>query len=142
MARLSPTFPPSASSASAMATPHQRHANVIEGSGDGSVWFVNSDSHRSDTRKSRENRVSDPAGGGLDQAIALRAKRFARAIDHLVVGNCIHNLVRTSGSGKIDFKIKVKSEGLPDLGLVRHYAVVGMMGETANKSSVGDWPAS
>src|SRR5438105_2337917 len=142
MARLSPTFPPSASSASAMAAPHQRHAHVIEGGGDWSMRLVNTDPHRADTRKGGEDCVSDPAGSGLDQTVALCAKRFAHAIDCLVVGHGIQDLVRTSGGRKIDFQVKVKDEGLPDLGLVRHDAVIGVQGQAANKNPVSHWAAS
>src|SRR5437899_897643 len=104
--------------------------------------LVNTHPYGADTRKGGEDCVSDPAGSGLDQTGALCAKRFAHAIDYLVVGHGIHDFVRTSGSGKIDFQVKVKGEGLPDLGLVRHDAVIGVQGQTANENTVGHWAAS
>src|SRR5262245_6417577 len=94
MARLFPTLPPSASSASGMAAPHKRHPNVAEGGCDRGVRLVYRDAHGSHAGKSREHRFGGSAGGSLDQAKALGTKRFAHAIDDLVVGDGIDDLVR------------------------------------------------
>ena len=42
----------------------------------------------------------------------------ARAFDHLVVGDGVHDLVRARGVGEIDLELEIDGEGLADLGLV------------------------
>src|SRR5512140_2359982 len=107
MALLFPTLPPSASNASTMTTPHQRHADIVESGGNRSVRLVDCNSDRADRRKGREYGIGHPAGGGFDQAETLSAEGRTRAVDNLVVGNSIHDFVRARCGGEIDFKIEV-----------------------------------
>ena len=54
------------------------------------------------------------------------AKRFTRAINHFVIGHCIHDLVGARSIIEIDLKIEIDGEALSDFGLVRHHAVIGV----------------
>src|SRR4029077_14596244 len=136
MARLFPTLPPSASSASAMTAPHERHADIAEGCRNGSVRLLGWGPCRAHARRSGEDRSRDPASGGLDEAVTLRAKRLARTIDHLVIRDRVHDLVRTGGSRKIDLKVQVECEGLPNLGLMGHHAVIGVQRESSYENAI------
>ena len=63
--------------------------------------------HRPDAWKGGEHGVGNSAGRGLDQTEAMRTERLARAIDHLVVGDSIDDLVRAGCSGEVDFQIEI-----------------------------------
>src|SRR5690242_3878009 len=97
MARLFPTLPPSARSASGMAGPHKRYPDVVESRCEWGVGLVYRDAHGSHAWKRREHSVGGTAGGSLNQAEALGAKRFAHAIDDFVVGDGIDDLIRARG---------------------------------------------
>src|SRR5215470_8375889 len=101
MARLFPTLPPSASSASAMTAPHERHADIAEGRGNRGVRLVDRDAHRAHARKSSKDGIRDPAGRGLDQTKTLAAEYLTHAIDHFVIRDRVHDLIRTGGRRKI-----------------------------------------
>ena len=120
MARLSPTLPPSASSASRHDLPaaHQRDADVAEGGGDRRVRLVDRHLDALHAREGGKHRVGDAAGGGLDQPESLRGEGLRRAFDHLVVGDGVDHLVGARRRGEIDGQIEIDGEGLPDLGLV------------------------
>src|SRR6478672_1680403 len=92
--RLSPTLPPSASSASAMARPHQSHANVVERGGYRRKRLVNRYPHGTHEWKIGKECVGNAPGSGFDQTEALRTERVARRADDLVIGHGIHDLVR------------------------------------------------
>src|SRR5262249_2971991 len=47
-------------------------------------------------------------------------------VDHLVVADRIHQSVAARGRGEIDVEHQIEREGLADLGLVLHHAVIGM----------------
>src|SRR6476469_3962543 len=142
MALLFPTFPPRASSASTMATSHQRDTDIFERRGNRRVRFVDRDPHRAHARKIRQHGIGDAAGGRLDEAVSLAAEGFGRAIHDLVVGHRIDHLVRAGGGRQVDFKIEVEQEGLPHLGLVRHDAMIGMQGQTFDENPVTHRTAS
>src|SRR6202008_1189533 len=93
MARLFPTLPPSASSASAMTAPHERHADIAERRGNRGVRLVDRDAHRAHARKSSKDGIGDPAGGGFDQTKTLAAECLAHTIDHFVKRPGFHDLV-------------------------------------------------
>src|SRR6478735_10567426 len=142
IARLFPTLPPSASSASGMAAPHKRNPDVAEGGRDRGVWLVYRDAHRSHAWKSRKHGVGRSTGGSLDQAKALGAKRFAHAIDDLVVGDGIDDFVRPRRGREVDLEVKIDDKGLPHLGFVRHHAVVGVKSETFYENPIAHRAAS
>src|SRR6187399_2263788 len=133
IARLFPTLPPSASSASGMAAPHKRNPDVAEGGRDRGVWLVYRDAHRSHAWKSRKHGVGRSTGGSLDQAKALGAKRFAHAID---------DLVGARRGREVDLEVKIDDKGLPHLGFVRHHAVVGVKSETFYENPIAHRAAS
>src|SRR4249920_1250682 len=113
MARLFPTLPPSASSASGMAAPHKRHPDVAEGGRDRGVRLVYRDAHGSHAWKDSEHGIGGSARGSLDQAKALSTKCLAHAIDDLVVGDGIDDLVRARRGREVDLQVKIDDEGLP-----------------------------
>ena len=76
--------------------------------------------------KALEHRVGDGAGGGLDQPVAARAERLARRLHHQVVGDGVLELVAARRFGQIDVEHQIELEGLADLGLVLHHAVIGV----------------
>ena len=81
-------------------------------------------------------RVGNSSSGRLDQTEALRTERVARGADDLVIGHCVYDLVRSGCGGQIYFKIKIDPESLPDLGLVRHHAVICMQRQSANEDTI------
>src|SRR5882672_4665447 len=137
VARTSPTLLPSASSASAMAGARDGDADVRECGGDRRMRLVNRYPHRRHFCKAREDRIGDRAGGGLDQPIALGAERPARDLDDLVVADRVGELVGVRSGRKIDVEDEIELEGLPDLGLVLHHAVIGVQREAGNEDGVG-----
>ena len=89
------------------------------------LWMVTATAaHRAE---SREHGVGDRAGGGLDQPVAFCAQKASLAhLDHLVVGDRVGELVGRAAAREIDVEHEIEREGLPDLGLVRHHAVIGV----------------
>src|SRR5215831_9814943 len=146
IARLFPTLPPSASSASAgfsaMAAPHQRDADIVECRGDRRMRFVNRDPHRTHAWEIRKHRIGHPAGGGLDQTIAFTAECFAHAIDDLIVGDCVDDFVGARRGGKLDLEIEIELERLSDFRLMRHHAVIGVECQSADKDTIAHCAAS
>ncbi len=80
--------------------------------------------------------VGDRAGGGFDQPIAARAERLARRLDDRVVGNRVLELVAARGGVEIDIEHEIEPEGLPDLGLVLHDAVIGVQRQSVDEDRV------
>ena len=92
------------------------------------------------TAVTRPNRAStavrDRAGRGLHQPVAPGAERLARDVDHLVVADRVGELVGARGFRQVDVEHKIELEGLADLGLVRHDAVIGVQREPADENLV------
>ncbi len=91
---------------------------------------------RANLREALKHRLGDGAGGGLDQPVAARAERFARRLHHHVVGDGVLELVAARGFGEIDIERQIELEGLPDLGLVLHHAVIGVQRQPADEDRV------
>src|SRR5262245_64292581 len=85
VSRAWPTLPPSARNASAMTRARDGDADVVEGCGDRRMRLVHRHLHRHDLGKRIEHGVSNRAGGGFNEPMALCAERAARHLDHLVV---------------------------------------------------------
>src|SRR6187551_1032153 len=98
-----------------LAAPYQRDADVAEDRGDGCMRLVDRHAYRPYLRKLRQDGVGHATGGGFDQPEALRVEGLLRAIDDLVVGDRVNDLVRARGGGELDVELKVEREGLPDL---------------------------
>ena len=99
--------------------------------------LVYGDPHSQDLREPLEDGFGDRAGGGLDQPIATGAKRPARDLDDLVVAHGMRELVRARRRGEVDVEHEVELEGLPDLGLVLHHAVIGMQCKPGDEDGIG-----
>src|SRR5262249_47171919 len=93
LARTSPTSPPGAVNASAIAPTralplaNDGNADIGESGGDRGVRLVHRHTHRSDRRKRDEHGFGDRAGGGFDQAVAPHTERAAGDVDDLIVTN-------------------------------------------------------
>src|SRR4051812_44702221 len=91
----SPTLPPSAISASAIALSFalslalapDRDADIVEGRGDRGVRLVDRDADRRHLAETFEHRIGHRAGRGLDQPVTLGAEGFARHHHHLIVAH-------------------------------------------------------
>src|SRR3569623_2500502 len=57
--------------------------------------------------------------------------------DDLVVGHRVGHLVAARRIGQVDGEFDVDGERLPDLGLMRHDAVIGVQGEARDEDAVG-----
>src|SRR5689334_16231357 len=136
VSRTFPTLPPSAISASAMALAEDRDADVVEGGCDRGVRLVNGDADGRDLSEAVEHGIGDSAGGGFYQAVALGAERLARGIDHLVVTDGVGELVGVGCLREIDVQHEVELEGLADLGLVLHHAMIGVQRQPTHKHLV------
>ena len=88
--------------------------------------LVDGDADGGDLLETVEHGIGDRAGGGLHQAIALGAERLAGDIDHLVVADGVGELVGAGGLRQIEIEHEIELEGLADLGLVLHHAVIGV----------------
>src|SRR5215510_9238667 len=135
--RTSPRLPPSASSASAMARARDGDTDVRECGGDRRMRLVNGHPHRRHFCKAFEDRIGNRTGRGLDQPIALGAERPARELDDLVVADRVGELVGARSGREINVEDEIELEGLPDLGLMLHHAVIGVQREARNKDGVG-----
>src|SRR5262249_39438543 len=93
--------------------------------------------HPQGLREPVEDGFGDRAGRGLDQSIATRAKRPARDLDDLVVAHGVRELVGTRSRGQIDVEHEIELEGLPDLGLVLHHAVIGVQCRPGDEGGMG-----
>src|SRR5579862_269368 len=111
-------------------------ADIGEGRGDRRVRLVHGDADAADLWELVEHRVGDRAGGGFDQAIAAGAECLTRRLHRRVVGHRVLELVGARGLGEVDVERQIEPEGLADLGLVLHHAVVGVEGETADEYRV------
>src|SRR5262245_53380493 len=142
MARLFPTLPPSASSASTMAAPHQRYADVVKFRSNRSMRLVDRDPHRADAMKSRKDGIGNAARGRLNQPIALSTEGFGDAFDDLVVRDGVDDFVGACSRRKINFEVEVDRETLPHPGLVRHDAVIGVQRQAADEYAISHRAAS
>src|SRR5262245_64812198 len=127
IARLFPTLPPSASSASAMTAPHQRYTYVVKSRSNRSMRLVNSDPHRAREMKGGEHGVSNPTGRSFDQPKALCTERFGNTFDNLFIRNGVNDLVRTCCSQKIDFKVKIDCDTLQHFRYVLHSSIFSIV---------------
>src|SRR5207249_1747191 len=59
-----------------------------------------------------------------------------RGLDHLVVADRMRKLVGARGRGQIDGEHEIELEGLADLGLVLHHAVIGVQRKTRDEDHV------
>src|SRR5262245_20166313 len=137
---MSPILPPSATSASAMvlsamvlAVAYDGNPDAGKGRRDRRMRLVHGDPHPQDLREPVEDGFGYRAGRGLDQSIATGAKRPARDVDDLVVAHGMRELVGARRRGQHD----VELEGLPDLGLVLHHAVIGMQRKPRDEDGIG-----
>src|SRR5580700_5121184 len=144
VARTSPTLPPSAMNASAkvlalaaiLPRALDDDADVVEGRGDRGVRLVHGDANAADLGVVLQHSLGDGAGGGLDEAIAARAERFRRRLHHLVVGHGVLEHVGARGFGEVDIEHQIELEGLPDLGLMLHHAMIGVQRQPADEDGV------
>src|SRR6266545_2386457 len=136
VSRASPRLPPSASSASAMARSRDGDADVVEGRRHRRVWLVHRHLHRRDLGEGVEHGVGDRAGGGLHQPVALRTEHAARHLDHLVVADRVHELVRVRGGREVDVEHEIELEGLPHFRLVLHHAVIGVQRQPSDEDRI------
>src|SRR5262249_25178868 len=58
-------------------------------------------------------------------------------LDDLVVADRVGELVGARSGREIDVEDEIELEGLPDLGLMLHHAVIGVQREARNKDGVG-----
>ena len=91
------------------------------------LWIVTGRAH---ARKSFEDSIGDPASGGLDQAIALRAKRLAAQSTTWSYETVSMSLSERAAAERSISRYKVECEGLPNLGLMGHHAVIGVQRES------------
>src|SRR5262249_4343276 len=84
-----------------------------------------------------EDGLRDRAGRGFDQPIATGAKRLARDLDDLVVAHRMRELVGARSRGEVDVEHEVEVEGLPDLGLVLHHAVISVQCKPGDDDGMG-----
>src|SRR5215467_2143166 len=141
---MSPILPPSATSASAMvlsamvlAVAYDGNPDAGKGRRDRRMRLVHGDPHPQDLREPVEDGFGHRAGRGLDQSIATGAKSPARDVDDLVVAHGMRELVGARRRGQIDVEHEVELEGLPDLGLVLHHAVIGMQRKPGDEDGIG-----
>src|SRR5436190_8454973 len=137
VSRTFPTLPPSAISASAMTLTEDRDADVFESSGDRGVRLVDGDADGRDLSEAIEHGIGDGASGGFHQAVAFGAERLARRIDHLVVADGVGELVGAGGLREIEIEHEIELEGLADLGLVLHHAMIGVQRQPTHEHLVG-----
>src|SRR5580700_7488819 len=144
VARTSPTLPPSAMNASAkvlalaaiLPRALDDDADVVEGRGDRGVRFVHGDANAVHLGVMLQHRLGDGAGCRLDQPIAARAERFRCRLHHLVVGDGVLEHIAARGFGEIDVEHQIELEGLSDLGLVLHHAVIGVQRQPADEDGI------
>src|SRR5579872_355068 len=136
--RISPTLPPSAMNASAMSFTHARDgdADIVERSGNRRMRLANGDADAPYRLIVLEHGISDRAGGRFHQTIAPRAERIARRFHQPLIGHRVLELVTARGLLEIDVEHEIEHERLPDLALVRHYAVIGMQHEPVDEDRV------
>src|SRR5262249_3075478 len=132
-------LPPSATSASAMVLAVADDGDPDTGKGrcDRRVRLVPGDSPPRDLREAIEDGLGDRAGRGFDQPIATGAKRLARDLDDLVVAHRMRELVGARSRGEVDVEHEVEVEGLPDLGLVLHHAVISVQCKPGDEDGIG-----
>src|SRR6516165_3832447 len=137
-------LPPSATSASAMvlsalalAIAYDGDPDTGKGRCDRRVRLVHGDPHPQDLREPVEDGLRDRAGRGFDQPIATGAKRLARHLDDLVVAHRMRELVGARSRGEVDVEHEVEVEGLPDLGLVLHHAVISVQRKPGDEDGIG-----
>src|SRR5207249_8897879 len=76
-------------------------------------------------------------GCRLDQPIALGAKGLAGHLDDLIIADRVGELVGTAGCHEVDIEDEIELEGLSNLGLVLHHAVIGMQRKPGDEHGVG-----
>src|SRR6516165_2258598 len=91
-----------------------------KGRRDRGMRLVHGDPHPQDLREPVEDGFGDRAGRGLDQPTPTGAERLARDLDHLVIAHGVREL-----------------EGLPDLGLVLHHAVISVQRQPGDEDGIG-----
>src|SRR5262249_32464149 len=107
-----------------------------EGRRDRRMRLVHCHAHGRHPGEAFEDRIGHRAGGGLHQPVAALAERAAGEIDHLVIADRVHELVRLRCGGKVDLEYEVELEGLSDLRLMLHHAVIGMQRQPADEDGV------
>src|SRR5665213_3560887 len=131
-----PTLPPSASTASGMTLAENGNADIVEGGGDRGMRLVDGDADRGDLVEGRQDRIGNGAGCGLDQTVALGAKRLGGDVHDLVVADRVGELVGARGLLEIDIEDEIEPEALADLGLMLHHAVIGVQRQPVNEHPV------
>src|SRR3984957_14036253 len=111
-------------------------ADIVEGRGDRGVWLVHGDANAAHLGVMLQHRLGDGAGRGLDQPIAARAERLRRRLHHLVVGHGVLEHVAARGLGEIDVEHQIELKCQPDLGLVLHYAVIGVQRQPVDEDRI------
>src|SRR5262249_61358684 len=71
------------------------------------------------------------------QPITTGAKRLARHLDDLVVAHRMRELVGARSRGEVDVEHEVEVEGLSDLGLVLHHAVISVQRKPGDEDGIG-----
>src|SRR6516165_9989642 len=104
---------------------------------DRGMRLVHGDPHPQDLREPLEDGFGDRAGRGLDQPTPTGAERLARDLDHLVIAHGVRELVGARSRGEVDVEHDVELEGLPDLGLVLHHAVIGVQRQPGDEHGIG-----
>src|SRR5215472_8021346 len=135
VSRTSPILPPSATSASAMvlAVAYDGDPDAGKSRRDRGMRLVHGDPHPQNLREPLEDGFGDRAGRGLDQPTPTGAERLARDLNDLVIAHGVRELVGARSRGEID----VELEGLPDLGLVLHHAVISVQRQPGDEDGIG-----
>src|SRR5262249_1125147 len=132
-------LPPSATSASAMVLAVADDGDPDTGKGrcDRRVRLVHGDPHPQDLREAIEDGLRDRAGPGFDQPVATGAKSLARDTADPVLAHRMRELVGAGSRGEVDIEHEVEVEGLPDLGLVLHHAVISVQCKPGDEDGIG-----
>src|SRR3954454_21666265 len=141
VARTSPTLPPSAIRASAIARlfprAGQHYADIVEDRGDRRVRLVDRNFYDADAGKRAQHGVRDRAGSALQQFVIDVLERRRRGAHHAGIGNGVHQAVGARGVGQVDAKLEVDHEALPDFGFVVHHAVAGVDHHALDEDGIG-----
>src|SRR5262249_46606559 len=89
-----------------------------------------------DTRKGRQDRIGDRAGGALQQLVIGVLECGDRRRHHIGVGHGVGQMIGARGFGEIGIQLEIDDKALPDLGLVIHHAVAGVDDEPLDEDGV------
>src|SRR4051812_29001000 len=123
-----------------MTLAEDRDADVVEGRGDRRMRLVHGNPDSCDLAELVQHGLGNGSGRGLDQPIALSAERLARHQDHLIVADRVGKLVGARRLSEVDVERQIEREGLADLRLVLHHAVIGMQRQPSDEHLIAHAP--